>query len=108
VLQKRDPQVVVPEGGDRYEQEYRLLTGGQSRCACARGFAQRHADGTPLSWRVCHWCCDACASPLGQRVEAEFDLKTLPAAPVPRRGIDLDIHRPEVSAHWRDRQELSM
>lgn len=101
-------KVVVPEGRNRYEQEYRLLTGGQSCWLCTHGSRDATRTATPLSWGVCHWSCVACASPLGQRVEAEFDLKTIPAPPVARRGIDLDIHRPEVSAHWRDRQELSM
>src|SRR6478672_8607793 len=36
-------KVVVPEAGDPYEQEDRLLTGGQSRWVCAHGFVRGDA-----------------------------------------------------------------
>ena len=41
-------KVVTPGGGDCYEQEYRLLAGGQTRWVCARGFVRRDADGNAV------------------------------------------------------------
>ncbi len=41
-------KVVAPNGGDRYEQEYCLIAGGQTRSVCARGFVRRDADGNAV------------------------------------------------------------
>lgn len=41
-------KVVTPVGGDRYEQEYRLLAGGQTRWVSVRGFVRRDAHGNAV------------------------------------------------------------
>ena len=41
-------EVVAPHGGDRYEQEYTLLAGGQTRSVRARGYVRRDADGNAV------------------------------------------------------------
>src|SRR5581483_7767684 len=41
-------KVVAPNGGDRYEQEYRLLAGGQTHWVCARGFVRRDTEGNAV------------------------------------------------------------
>ncbi len=40
--------LTAPDGGDRYQQEYRLLAGGQTRRVCALGFVRRDADGNAV------------------------------------------------------------
>jgi len=39
---------VAPDGGDRYEQEYCLLAGGQTHWVCARGFVRRDTEGNAV------------------------------------------------------------